>query len=52
MGKGRKILAKFIDILPSKLIKKVAVTAMSIDLRMPFAKTIAWQQVCHIAMLW
>jgi hypothetical protein len=40
MGKGKKMLAEIIGILPSRFIKKVAVTALSIDLRMPFAKTV------------
>ena len=54
MGKGRKFLAKLVGILPSKLIKKVAVTALSIDLRMPFAETIPseWHQLWRLAMLW
>jgi hypothetical protein len=38
MGKGKKMLAEIIGILPSRFIKKVAVTALSIDLRMPLRR--------------
>ena len=46
MGKGKRFLAKFVGVLPSKLIKKVAVIGLTIDLRVPFAKGIN-----HLAIL-
>ena len=46
MGKGKRILAKFVGMLPSELVKKVAVISLTIDLRVPFATGIN-----HLAIL-
>ena len=37
MGRGKRFFAKFVGMLPSGLIKKVAMIGLTVDLRVTFA---------------